>query len=125
MANTTTPGPVTTWTAPVPRTFREIFTQVEAVGGQVIPEGERRYTIQVPRRYRECGTGRRFTAPIIIGRLGWYVRDGKNHLGGPIADVRRAVDNIREGRDPLAPRREITGNYTGRDRAGRFVADRH
>lgn len=105
-----------------PATITALIADVEAVRGTVRWEGERKFSVLVPSRTRNATTGEVFERPLNIGTVGWYVRDGRAHIGGGIADVRRAVANLREGKGPLAPRRTAAGNYRGRDRAGRFTA---
>jgi hypothetical protein len=109
--------------AGLPRTYRQWFARIGQVGGEVRQLGERSFEVLAPRRWRNSVTGEITVKSQVMGRIGWYVRDGRNVLGGETADVLRAIENLEEGKDPVKPRRELGGNHTGRDHAGRFVAD--
>lgn len=120
----------TTTSAALPRTVRRIVADVEAieidgVRGQIDWTGDRAFRVLIPIRGVTCDAARTKVVSLRnVGQVGWYVRDGVNHIGGQLDDVDRAIDNIREGRNPLAPRRgRRGGTHAGRDRFGRFVSD--
>jgi hypothetical protein len=113
----------------LPRTIRMIVEAIATIAiGDVRAElrwyGPTSFDVLVPQRYIACDEARTRTVKLLnVARVGWYTRDGRHHLGGGVADAIRAIENIREGKNAQAPRREITGLHTGRDAQGRFVAD--
>lgn len=117
--------------SPLPRTVARITAAVEVceldgVKAEIHWTSDRSFQVAVPRRWKSCPTDGipsvHTTQVQIVGHLGWYVRDGRNHIVGTLDNIERALANVAEGHDALAPRRSRrSGTFPGRDRSGRFA----
>jgi hypothetical protein len=63
--------------ATLPRTIRDLITQAVEIGGEVVATSERRFEFLLPGRM--VGGARRLVNRAAVG---YYVRDGKNIIGG-------------------------------------------
>lgn len=69
-----------------PGLIRKLMADVEAAGGQVIPDGERKWEIRLPRTFQDAD-GNKTVHQQIAGHVGFFRRDGQAHVRGTI-DVR-------------------------------------
>jgi hypothetical protein len=69
-----------------PKTIASLITDVEAVGGHAEQIDDRLWEVFLP--VAMVGGHR---SDVMIGRVGFYVRDGKNHIGSSIHGIRRRL----------------------------------
>lgn len=70
----------------VPKTLAALFADVEKVGGHVEEIEPRLWSVFIP--VLMVGD---YRADVMIGRVGYFVRDGKNHIGGAVPRIRRRL----------------------------------
>lgn len=64
-----------------PKTITDLFNQVTAAGGEVLPERDRLWTVSLPRRFRDS-EGNRSVRQVNVCQVGYYVRDGRAKISG-------------------------------------------
>lgn len=72
-----------------PGLIAKLIADVEAAGGQAIPDGERKWEIRLPRTFQDAD-GVKTVHQQIAGHVGFFRRDGQAHVRGTI-DVRKTA----------------------------------
>jgi len=73
-----------------PKTLTELFDQVAARGGEVLSEGDRMWTVSLPRRFRDV-EGNVSVRQVNICQVGYYVRDGRARVSKGVHKIREAM----------------------------------
>lgn len=76
--------------AGTPKTLTELFNQVAAKGGEVLPEGDRMWTVSLPRQIRDL-EGNQSIRQVNVCQVGYYVRDGKARISAGVHRIREAL----------------------------------